>query len=303
MPIGIVLAFPAPRLIPPDERPSDGQPTASRTRRLDLAGLLVAGPAVLLVVLPLVLGHEAGWPAASFGVIAAGVLLGAGFVLVERRVAARGGDPLLNLGVLRAPGLPPGLAALAITQLAYGGLLFAFTLYLQAGLGDSALRAGLTYVPMAATPARHYGWRRLPAGARAFIVPAGLTVSALAYLGIAAGVRGGTQGGFLPFALAAAGLGLGLSVSPLLTQALAHVPPARAADASGLLTTTVQLGQLMGVAVLGSVYLSRAATHQTATHAAAAMSGTAAWLAALSAAGLPAALVMVRGVSRRSASS
>jgi MFS family permease len=304
VPIGIALALAVPRLIPPDERPSDGQPTASQTRRLDLAGLLVAGPTVLLVVLPLVLGHAAGWPAVSFGVIAAGVLLGAGFVLVERRVAARGGDPLLNLGVLRAPGLPPGLAALATTQLAYGGLLFAFTLYLQAGLGDSALRAGLTYVPMAATFGLvGYGWRRLPAGARAFIVPAGLTVSALAYLGIAAGVRGGTQGGFLPFALAAAGLGLGLSVGPLLTQALAHVPPARAADASGLLTTTVQLGQLMGVAVLGSVYLSRAATHQTATHAAAAMSGTAAWLAALSAAGLPAALVMVRGVSRRSASS
>ena len=123
VPIGIALALAVPRLIPPDERPSDGQPTASQTRRLDLAGLLVAGPAVLLVVLPLMLGHEAGWPAASFGVIAAGVLLGAGFVLVERRVAARGGDPPLNLGVLRAPGLPPGLAALAITQLAYGGLL------------------------------------------------------------------------------------------------------------------------------------------------------------------------------------
>ena len=294
VPIGIALALAVPRLIPPDE-----QGGTRGARRLDLAGLLVAGPAVLLVVLPLVLGHEAGWPAASFGCIAAGVVLGAGFALVERRVAARGGDPLLNLDVLRAPGLPPGLAALAVTQLAYGGLLFAFTLYLQAGLGDSPLRAGLTYVPMAATFGLvGYCWRRLPAGARAFIVPAGLTVSALAYLGIAAGVRGGTQGRLLPFALAAAGLGLGLSVGPLLTQALAHVPPARAADASGLLTTTVQLGQLMGVAVLGSVYLSRAATHP-----AAAMSGTVAWLAALSVAGLPAALVMMRGVSRRSASS
>ena len=213
--------------------------------------------------------------------------------------------------MLRAPGLPPGLAALAVTQLAYGGLLFTFTLYLQAGLGDSALRAGLTYLPMAAAFGLvGYFWRRLPGGARAFIVPAGLTVSALAYLGLAAGVRGGAQGGFLPFALAAAGLGLGLSVGPLLTQALAYVPPARAADASGLLTTTVQLGQLMGVAILGSVYLTRAATHPAATHpaaahpatahllathAATAMSGTAVWLAALSAAALPAALVMVRG--------
>jgi MFS family permease len=306
VPIGIVLALAVPRLIPPDKRPPDKRPPDKRppdkrppdkqarttkTRRLDLAGLLVAVPAVLLIVLPLVLGHEAGWPPVWFAAIAAGMLLGAGFVLVERRVAARGGDPLLNLDVLRAPGLPPGLAALAVTQLAYGGLLFTFTLYLQAGLGDSALRAGLTYLPMAAAFGLvGYFWRRLPAGARAFIIPAGLTVSALAYLGIAAGVRGGSQGGFLPFALAAAGLGLGLSVGPLLTQALAHVPPARAADASGLLTTTVQLGQLMGVAILGSVYLTRAATHP-----AAAMSGTAGWLAALSAAALPAALIMVRG--------
>ncbi len=319
VPIGIALALAVPRLIPSDERqrdqrlrderprgqrlrgerPAGTQGTAGQTRRLDLAGLLVAGPAVLLVVLPLVLGHEAGWPPFSFGCIAAGVLLGAGFVLVERRVAARGGNPLLNLDVLRAPGLAPALAALAVTQLAYGGLLFAFTLYLQAGLGDTALRAGLTYVPMAATFGLvGYCWRWLPAGARRVIVPAGLTVSALAYLGVAAGVRGGTQGGSLPFTLAAAGLGLGLSVGPLLTQALAHVPPPRAADASGLLTTTVQLGQLMGVAVLGSVYLSRAAVHP-----AVAMSGTAGWLAALSVAGLPAALIMVRGVSRRSASS
>jgi MFS family permease len=325
VPIGIVLALAVPRLIPPDKRPPDKrppdkrppdkrppdkrppdkQPTGTQARRLDLAGLLVAVPAVLLIVLPLVLGHEAGWPPVLFVVIAAGLLLAVGFVLVERRVAARGGDPLLNLDVLRAPGLAPGLAALAVTQLAYGGLLFTFTLYLQAGLGDSALRAGLTYLPMAAAFGLvGYFWRRLPAGARAFIVPAGLTVSALAYLGLAAGVRGGTQGGFLPFALAAAGLGLGLSVGPLLTQALAHVPPARAADASGLLTTTVQLGQLMGVAILGSVYLTRAATHPAtahlaATHPAAAMAGTAVWLAALSAAALPAALVMVRGVNRR----
>jgi MFS family permease len=58
VPIGIALALAVPRLIPHDE-PQVGTPG---TRRLDLAGLLVAGPAVLLVVLPLVLGHEAGWP-------------------------------------------------------------------------------------------------------------------------------------------------------------------------------------------------------------------------------------------------
>jgi hypothetical protein len=92
--------------------------------------------------------------------------------------------------------------------------------------------------------------------------------------------------------LAVAGVGLGLSVSPLLTQSLAHVPAARAAGTCGLLTTTVQLGQLMGVAIIGSVYLS----HATLSHGdgSGAMSVTAYWLAALSALGLVAAALMVR---------
>jgi MFS family permease len=166
VPIGIVLAAAVPRLVPPDA-------PAGLAKKLDLAGLGAAACAVLLIVLPLVLGREEGWPAWGFGCIAAGVTLAAGFVLIERRVAARGGDPLLNLAVLRAPALPSGLVTLAATQIGYGGLLFAYTLYLQAGLGESALRAGLTYLPFAAVfGLAGYNWRRLPAPARRVLVPA-----------------------------------------------------------------------------------------------------------------------------------
>ena len=323
VPIGIVLAAAVPRLVPPDET-STGAPAANgaggQAGQLDLAGLAAAACAVLLIVLPLVLGPEEGWPAWGFGCIAAGAVLAVGFVLIERRVAARGGDPLLNLAVLRAPALPSGLVTLAATQIGYGGLLFAYTLHLQAGLGESALRAGLSYLPFAAVfGLAGYNWRRLPAAARRVLVPAGLAVGILAYLALAAGLHSagshgagshgaGSHGGITALTwtgLAAVGLGLGLSVSPLLTQSLAHVPAARAADASGLLTTTVQLGQLLGVAAIGSVYLSRAGSGSGSGHAAAsaaAMSGTACWLAALSGAGLLAAAVMVRAArGRRSA--
>jgi hypothetical protein len=183
VPIGIVLAAAVPRLVPPDA-------PVGRTKRLDLAGLAAAACAVLLIVLPLVLGREEGWPAWGFGCIAAGAVLAAGFVLIERRVAARGGDPLLNLAVLRAPALPSGLVTLAATQIGYGGLLFAYTLHLQAGLGESALRAGLSYLPFAAVfGLAGYNWRRLPAACRRVLVPAGLTVGILAYLALAAGRR------------------------------------------------------------------------------------------------------------------
>jgi MFS family permease len=320
VPIGIVLALVVPRLVPPDQ--PAGQPDAAAPRRLDLAGLAAAAGSVLLIVLPLVLGREAGWPAWCIACIAAGLVLAACFVLIERRVVARGGDPLLNLAVLRAPALPSGLVTLAATQVGYGGLLFAFTLHLQEGLGESALRAGVSYLPMALVfGLTGYHWRRLPAALRRAVIPAGLATCTAAYLALAAGLHAGT-GALTWTGLAGVGLGLGLSVSPLLTRSLTHVPAARAADASGLLTTTVQLAQLLGVTAIGSVYLSRAsgpavvarsaaatrvattgpAVVTRAAASAGAMSATACWLAVLSAVGLLTAVIMTRAARRTTGS-
>ena len=73
---------------------------------------------------------------------------------------------------------------------------------------------------------------------------------------------------------------LALAFSPLVTHALRHVPVLEAADASGLFTTTVQLGQAIGVAVFGSVFLTLAA--HPAPHASGhALATTLYWLAAL----------------------
>jgi hypothetical protein len=74
-----------------------------------------------------------------------------------------------------------------------------------------------------------------------------------------------------------------------------HVPPAEAADASGLLTTTIQLSQVLGVAVFGSLFLSLAAQQQP--HASAAAFPTVElWLAALTLLGVVGALLLARTV-------
>jgi uncharacterized membrane protein YgcG len=167
VPIGLALLALVPLVVPRDE--------PRRGRQLDLAGLAIAVPAVFLVVLPLMLGHQENWPAWVFACIALGLVLAVAFVGVERRIADRGGDPLLNLAVLRAPGLVPGLAAVAVLMITYGGFLFSFALHLQAGLGDSALRAGLTFAPCALVfGACGYFWRQLPAGSHHLLAPAGL---------------------------------------------------------------------------------------------------------------------------------
>src|SRR6516225_8124066 len=250
VPIGLAVLALVPLVVPRD--------VPGRGRKLDLAGLAVAVPAVFLVVLPLMLGHQEDWPGWVFTCIGLGLVLAVVFVLVEQRIADRGGDPLLNLAVLRSPGLAPGLAAVAVLMITYGGFLFSFALHLQAGLGDSALRAGLTFAPCALVfGVCGYFWRRLPAAWHHLLAPVGCLVAVGGYLAVASVLRSGSAGGVpLQVALVVTGAALALGFSPLVTHALVRVPVARAADASGLLTTTIQLGQAIGVATFGSLFLT-----------------------------------------------
>jgi MFS family permease len=289
VPVGLAAALLVPRLVPADHVPGG--------RRLDLAGLATASTAVLAIVLPLVLGHQQGWPAWTWASLAAGAVLAALFLVVERSIAARGGDPLLNLGVLSAPGLVAGLAALATAMIGYGGFLFTFALHLQLGLGDSALRAGLTFAPGAAAfGAAGYWWRRLPSGIHHALTPIGLTIGTLAYLGLALDLRSGGRGGpWLFLLLVVYGAAFGAAFSPLITQSLVRVPRSEAADASGLLTTTIQLSQVIGVAVFGSLFLTLAA-HAGQHPSAAAFSTVNTGVAVLTVLGAVGGLLLARTV-------
>jgi hypothetical protein len=89
------------------------------------------------------------------------------------------------------------------------------------------------------------------------MIPAGLLVAAVGYLLLAPILRGGGSGGVsMEVDLFVVGIALGLAFSPMVTVALTHVPLADAADASGVLVTVFQLGQVVGVATLGTTYLS-----------------------------------------------
>lgn len=85
--------------------------------------------------------------------------------------------------------------------------------------------------------------------------------------------------------------------SPLLTQALVHVPSSEAADASGLLATTIQLFQVAGVAVFGGLSLSLAA-HPRAHASATAFSTVMRWLAARTLLGVVPATLLARTARR-----
>jgi hypothetical protein len=180
------------------------------------------------------------------------------FAAVQRRVAA----PLMPARLFHARGLRPAVVALFAVMASYAGYLFSVALHLQSGLGWSPLRAGLAFVPMALSfGAASLQWRRLPAAWHRHLITAGLAVATLALTAIALTFRSATPGGWFYLAQVPFGLGAGVAFSPLMGRALANVAPADAPDASGLVTTIVQLAQVVGLSTVGSVYLSVAASH------------------------------------------
>jgi len=252
VPVGLaVLAF--GRLLPAADadRPE---------RRLDLPGLAMLTPAVLAFVLPLVLGQSLGWPAWGWALLALAVVLAAALGPVEHLVHARGGQPILPGLLLAAPGVATGIGGMFTVLTIFGGWLFVLTLHLQDGLGYSALRSGLTFVPAAlAFAVVGLNWRRVPAAAHQLLIVGGFVLNAGALLGLGLLLRGGGTGGVATYVLAAiSGGGMAAGFGPLMTRVLSRVPVAIAADASGVIVTVNQLGIVGGVATFGTLYLNLA---------------------------------------------
>ncbi|MEV3991184.1 MFS transporter [Streptomyces sp. NPDC049837] len=254
VPIGLVLLVLGVRVLPRDRREVPG-----RARRLDLPGLVLLAAAVSLFTVPLVLGQERDWPAWAWASLAASAVLFVAFCAYESRLARRGGAPLIAPRVLRIPGMGLAVVRIAVVMGVNAGFLFAMTLHFQGGLQYGALRAGLTFAPTAVV----FGvvgltWRHWPVAWRRALVPGGFLISAGSALTAGWALRDGQAGGPVMYvAFLALGGGLSLAFSPVLTGALATVRQEDAADASGLLATVTQLGQLLGVATFGTLFLSR----------------------------------------------
>ena len=249
VPIGLVGIVIGRRLIP--------ETRAERSPRLDVVGALLLMVAVLLVILPLSLGRDMRWPWWCLACLACAPLAWTAFLRAQLRSERTGHSPLLPPTLLSFAGMRRGLS----TQLSYfigvGGFLITTAISLQTGLRLGPLAAGLMLVPYAAAflggslcvrplVARHgrliivCGAVGLTVGLFVFAIEALLSYSQLSAAELAA-----------PLVLI--GAGQAFVMIPLLGAILAGVPADLAGAASGVLTTTQQIGIALGAAVLGTV--------------------------------------------------
>jgi hypothetical protein len=142
----------------------------------------------------------------------------------------------------------------------FGGWLFAFALEMQDGLGGSALRSGLEFVPAAiAFALASLNWQRLPARLHIPLAISGYVVNGAALLASGLVLRSGGDGGVWLYVFGAlAGGAMAAAFGPLMTRVLSRVPVAVAADASGVIVTVNQLGIVVGIATFGALYLNLA---------------------------------------------
>ncbi|MFL5881176.1 MAG: MFS transporter [Actinomycetota bacterium] len=250
VPIGIAALAVATRFLVESKAP--------RALRPDPVGVVIVTTGLLLLVYPLVQGRDLDWPLWTFLSMAASVLVLIGFGVYERHKKARDGSPLVDMDLFRQRSFVPGLLVAGIFFMGIPAFFLTFSLWLQIGLGFSALHAGLTGAPFAvgSAVASAASVRLAPnLGRRILSIGALLLVAGMVGLIWTVGRYDGAVHSWqlLP-ALLVCGLGLGCVVAPLVTVVLAGIRGQDAGAASGVLSTVQQVGGAVGVALVGVIF-------------------------------------------------
>nr|WP_240449106.1 MFS transporter [Streptomyces harenosi] len=254
VPVVLVGLVAAARAVPETRSP--------RPEPVDGPGTVLLAAALLALLVPLTEGRAAGWPLWTWLSLAAFCPIAAAFYAVERAADRRGRTPLVPPSLFALPSFRRGLLLIVPFSAGFSGFMFVIAVALQRGAGLGPVAAGLALAPLAvvffafslAGPrlVARYGTRVVPAGA--VLQGAGLVLIALAAwrswpdLGVVALLPGG----------ALAGAGQALQLPVVFRVVLSEVPPARAGVGGGVMTTVQQSSLALGVATLGSLFLSLA---------------------------------------------
>lgn len=247
VPVGL-LAFLLARSFIPESR-------APRARRVDPAGQLLVILVLASLTYGVIQGPSEGWGApAIVGAFALALVALVVFLAVEPTRP----EPLLDVRFFRSRPFSGACAIAVLSFTVLAGFLFVNTLYLQEVRHDSALVAGLSVLPatlaiVAVSPlsgrlvAR--GGPRVPLATAGALIVAGAAMLLL--------VRPATPFLELAAAYVLLGLGLGLVNPPITNTAVSSMPPEQAGVASAVASAARQLGNVLGIAVMGALLVSR----------------------------------------------
>ena len=255
LPIGLLALMLAARVVP--------ESRSGHARGLDLFGVLLASLALFLLTYPLVQGREQGWPLWLLVLLGSSLPVLVGFFRYQRRVGLRGGTPLIEPSLWSDRAFSVGTLITLVFQSGVLSFFVAMSLFLQAGLGFSPLRAAVALMAYQITTViASLLSARLTARLGRNILLLGMLFLALGVVAIMLTLRlvgPNFQGFELIPALIVGGLGFGFVVAPLQNVILERVDTQFAGSASGVLATIQQVGTAVGVALVGLILFGQLA--------------------------------------------
>lgn len=234
---------------------------AQSAQRLDPVGMLLATLTLSTLIVPLIEGREAGWPWWTWLLFLAVPLLASLLWRYEHRLSQKGGSPLLDPGVLSAPGLGQGLVIVLLFY-SIAAFFLLFSVYLQSALHLNALTAGALFLPFGIgyligpllTP-----WLRRFVGNYLSAIGMGCETFGLAGLAwLVANTLTGSPPAMLPLAilLLVTGLGQGLAMPTLVRMVTGQVAPAFSGMIAGVTSSALQLSTALSAAIIGGIFYS-----------------------------------------------
>jgi EmrB/QacA subfamily drug resistance transporter len=241
IPIGVAAILLAARFVPESKAP--------HARAFDPVGQILVMAVLFSLTYAIIEGPKAGWSSTEIiGLFALAIVGIVGILWYEPRRR----EPLLELRFFRSVPFS-GATLIAVSAFAaFSGFLFLNTLYLQDARGLSALEAGLYTLPMAAmtvvlSPVS--GWLVGRFGARPSLIMSGLALTLSPIM--LTGLGDSTSLAWLVASYLVFGVGFGLVNPPITNTAITGMPPAQAGVAAAIASTSRQVGQSLGVAVVG----------------------------------------------------
>jgi predicted MFS family arabinose efflux permease len=248
VPIGLVAILAGVAFVP--------ESGGAEKPRLDIAGMLLVSLSLGLLVVALAIGRQQGWSLMVWAMLIAAPVFAVLFFFQERSLTRAGGMPLLDASLLEVTSFRRGLLVALLFFFTTPFYVF-FSLYLQAGLGEGALAAGLAVLPygvanfigpMLASRARPQ-WRR-------YLFGVGMAIEVAGYAGVALCAATQTGGVLLFAALFIGGFGQGVAMPEMIRFILGDVPQAHTGLAAGVMNSTLQIGAATSVAIIGTLFFA-----------------------------------------------
>lgn len=225
---------------------------------MDWGGSALVGLGLGLLLLALIEGPARHWPAWTWAAGAASVALLARFAQLQRRTAAAGRTPLVDMALLAQPRFAAGCLLVTLVFSTASAMFLCYALLLQTGLGVDALTAGAVFAPASVGfVAGSMAAPRLVArfGTRAITLAALLYGGATAALMLQVDAAGAA---LAPWSLVPALVWLGAAQgavnTPLVNLALGLVEDRHAGMAAGVVATLQQVGAALGVSAAGMLF-------------------------------------------------